>query len=59
MINDFLKDWELIFEDKTSIKVDLPYDALIHERRYKECASGEAGAFFQGKKYIFKKVFII
>ena len=59
MKNDFLKDWELIFEDKTSIKVDLPYDALIHERRYKECASGEAGAFFEGKKYIFKKVFNI
>ena len=59
MVKDFLKDWELVFEDLTSIRIDLPYDVLIHEKRYKECASGEACAFFQGKKYIFKKIFDI
>ena len=53
---DISKQWELIFEDNSSIFIDLPYDALIHEKRYKGCASKEESSFFPGKKYIYKKI---
>lgn len=52
---DISKKWFLHFADSTFIEVDLPYDALIHEKRYKECPSGEESSFFPGRKYVFKK----
>lgn len=56
---DISRNWFLYFEDSTFIEVDLPYDALIHEKRYKECPSGEESSFFPGRKYIFKKELFI
>ena len=57
MTNDFQKNWLLFFEDNSFIKVDLPYDAMIHEKRFKSCASGDASSFFPGHKYIYQKEF--
>lgn len=53
----FQKNWQLIFEDGTSIKIDLPYDAMIHEKRYGSCPSGDASSFFPGHKYVYQKEF--
>ena len=55
---DFSKNWLLLFDDSI-VSIDLPYDAMIHEKRYKECSNGEESAFFPGKKYIYRKEFSV
>ncbi|MBN2047335.1 MAG: DUF4982 domain-containing protein [Anaerolineaceae bacterium] len=37
--------------------VDLPHDAMIHEPRDPESATGSAGAHFPGGKYVYEKTF--
>ena len=49
------KDWLLLSKNSNPIHVNLPYDAMIHEKRFQQCVSGEESAFFPGGKYIYKK----
>lgn len=51
------KDWLLLSINSNPIHVNLPYDAMIHEKRFQQCISGEESAFFPGGKYIYKKEF--
>jgi hypothetical protein len=37
--------------------IDLPHDAMIHEKRSEQAASGSAGAFFPGGVYEYEKMF--
>ena len=53
------EDWLLLSTNNGPIHVDLPYDAMIHEKRYPQCVNGEESAFFPGGKYIYKKEFEI
>lgn len=55
---DFSRDWVLETRN-SSLSIQLPYDAMIHEKRYKECASGEESGFYPGGKYIYKKEFYL
>ncbi len=48
-------DW--IFTDRQGRKkkVDLPYDAMIHEKRDKNCLNGINSGYFPGGKYAYEK----
>lgn len=39
-------------------QVMLPHDAMLHEKRDPEAASGSAGAFFPDGEYVYEKTFI-
>ena len=59
MRSDFNRDWEFSDGEHGFIKVTLPHDAMITERRHASCLSGVGGAFFKGGKYTYKKTFTI
>lgn len=42
---------------KESLNVTLPYDAMIREKREKDCPSGAQSGFYPGGTYIYEKVF--
>lgn len=52
---DLSKNWILIKDDGSTLLIDLPYDAMIKEKRYQECVNGKESAFFPGKKYTYKR----
>ena len=35
----------------------LPHDAMLYEKRTADAPSGSAGGYYQGGKYIYKKIF--
>lgn len=67
---NFNKDWTFEKESSESklkafygmnnaIKVDLPYDAMIREKRDKEAPAGAQSGFYQGGKYVYEKKFTL
>lgn len=56
---DFNRDWLFIKEDGTSCLVNLPHDAMIHEKRDYSNRNGDKTGFFPGGKYFYKKEFSI
>ena len=46
------------YGNRDSKPVTLPYDAMIREKRDKNCPSGAQSGFYPGGKYIYEKVFI-
>ena len=56
---NFNNDWSFYRNDEESqaIKVNLPYDAMIHEKRLVDSEGKGAIAFFLGGVYIYEKVF--
>ena len=66
----FNKDWTFEKRDKDSqlksfqgqsnkIKVTLPYDAMIREKRSADCPSGAQSGFYPGGEYIYEKEFFV
>lgn len=56
---DFNHGWQFWKEGQKQDKVQvrLPHDAMIHEERVPDCASGSAGAYFPGGVYEYCKKF--
>lgn len=55
---NFNKNWNFSKAGSDEIKqIDLPYDAMLKEKRYADCRSKTSGAFFEGGKYIYTKKF--
>ena len=53
---DFNKDWTFFRKgEKEKRKVNIPHDAMIHEKRKPDCASGSAGGYFPGGIYCYEK----
>ncbi len=44
---------------KEALQVTLPYDAMIREKREKNCPSGAQSGFYPGGNYIYEKVFFV
>ncbi|MBO7377532.1 MAG: DUF4982 domain-containing protein [Clostridia bacterium] len=57
MISDFNSDWIFYGADGEKIKVDLPHDAMIREKRETGNRSGRHGCFFAGGDYTYEKTF--
>ncbi len=55
--NDFNKNWYFHKEGQEPTVVDLPHDAMIHERRSADAPGGSAHAFFPGGRYTYDKYF--
>lgn len=56
---NFNADWMFYKEgdDNHAVKVNLPHDAMLYEKRDPESKSSSAGAFFPGGRYIYTKKF--
>ena len=55
MILDFSRDWMFSKDGETPKRIDLPYDAMIHETRDGECHNGVNSGYFPGGKYSYEK----
>ncbi|MDE7257886.1 MAG: beta-galactosidase, partial [Lachnospiraceae bacterium] len=53
---DFNAAWEFC-DNKKSVTVNLPHDAMLFEERSRENPTGGASAYFSGNKYTYKKKF--
>lgn len=54
---DFNQGWLFWKEgENTQQKVNLPHDAMIHEKRDPNCANAHNSGFYPGGKYYYKKV---
>lgn len=56
---NFNKNWIFIDSNGNSKQIDLPYDAMIHEKRMDDCLNGINSGYFPGGKYIYEKDFNI
>lgn len=55
---DFCKEWKFRKQGEgEDTLVNLPHDAMIHEKRDPQCESGSAGAYFPGGVYEYEKTF--
>ncbi|MCD7738309.1 MAG: DUF4982 domain-containing protein [Lachnospiraceae bacterium] len=43
--------------ERDTVSVTLPYDAMIREKRDKDCPAGAQSGFYPGGKYIYEKTF--
>ena len=54
---DFNRDWTVQKEGQERVEhVNLPHDAMLYEKRAKENKTASASAYFEGGKYIYKKI---
>lgn len=53
----FCRDWRFWKEGKEdeAVSIDLPHDAMIHEKRNPDLENGNATGFFPGGKYVYAK----
>ncbi|MDR0375561.1 MAG: DUF4982 domain-containing protein [Treponema sp.] len=57
---NFCGGWNFRIQGMEKVKVvDLPHDAMIHEKRDSQSPSGSAGAFFPGGVYEYEKTFFV
>ena len=56
---NFNKNWIFTDSNGNSKQIDLPYDAMIHEKRMDDCLNGISSGYFPGGKYIYEKDFNI
>jgi hypothetical protein len=56
---DFSRDWTYSKEGGNTLRVDLPHDAMIGERRIPGSPGGSANAYFPGGMYIYEKRFVV
>ncbi|WP_443597788.1 glycoside hydrolase family 2 TIM barrel-domain containing protein [Agathobacter sp.] len=57
---NFNRDWEWKKEGEERFQaVELPHDAMLSEQRTEDAPSTNAGAFFQGGKYVYRKKFYV
>ena len=54
---NFNKNWILTDSKGGSRKVDLPYDAMIREKRKDDCINGINSGYFPGGRYTYSKEF--
>lgn len=55
---DFCKEWKFRKQgEEGNTLVNVPHDAMIHEKRDPQCESGSAGAYFPGGVYEYEKTF--
>lgn len=53
---DFNRNWTFFRKgEEEKRRVDIPHDAMIHEKRRPDCASGSAGGYFPGGVYCYEK----
>lgn len=57
---DFNRDWRVSKEGEThqEINVNLPHDAMLYEKRSETAGTGSGGGYFEGGKYLYRKIFI-
>ena len=55
MLVKLIDDWKFGREGEALLRISLPHDAMLAEKRYAACRSGEAGAFFPGGKYRYQR----
>mgnify|MGYP000494484062 CR=1 FL=1 len=56
---DFNRDWTVQKEGQERVEhVNLPHDAMLYEKRAKENKTASASAYFEGGKYIYKKMWM-
>lgn len=58
MISDFNRGW-LFSDGKTQKTVNLPHDAMLHEKRDEQCHNSKHTGYFPGGKYTYKKQFSV
>lgn len=58
---DFNKDWYVSKTGRTQqeIKVNLPHDAMLYEKRSESANTGSGGGYFEGGKYLYRKEFFV
>jgi len=56
---DFNKNWTVTGKTFDKRTVDLPYDAMLHEKRQADCPNGINSGYFPGGAYIYEKDFIL
>lgn len=55
---DFNRDWTFVNKTtKEKRKINLPYDAMIHEKRQPDCKNGKNTGYFPGGTYLYSKKF--
>ena len=58
ILKDFNSNWKFEKENEC-ILVDLPHDAMLHEKRYLNGPCGVGGAYFSGGFYTYRKSFMV
>ena len=55
---DFNRNWTMQKDGSSQVKaVNLPHDAMLLEPRHRNAPTAGASAFFEGGRYIYKKIF--
>ena len=54
---NFNKNWTITGKDGVRKMIDLPYDAMIHEKREADAINGVNSGYFPGGKYRYEKAF--
>ena len=57
MKNNFNLDWYIYDDINGKRRIDLPYDAMINEKRSEDCVGGVNNGYFPGGKYKYEKIF--
>ena len=57
---DFNENWQFHKQDSQDVQVvNLPHDAMIHEKRDAESPGGSAVGYFPGGVYVYQKDFAV
>ena len=56
---DLCRDWKFSREGGASVRIDIPHDAMLTEKRNAECRNGVNTGYFPGGKYIYEKAFFL
>lgn len=59
MVLDWNTGWEFTNQEGITYDVELPHDAMLHEKRDPNCHNGVNTGFFPGGKYKYEKRFLI
>lgn len=59
MIQDFNQNWSFWKEGQEGIRVNLPHDAMIYEKRDPATNNGSRTGYYPGGKYFYQKQFTI
>ncbi len=59
MILNFNDNWDFIKDGHKPVRVELPHDAMLCERRSAKSAGGVNSGYFEGGRYIYEKMFTL
>lgn len=54
---DFNLEWQFVRKGEASVSVNLPHDAMLHEKRDPACINGKSTGYFPGGQYAYMKTF--